>query len=233
MAIRQLDSDLWVAESPLRFFGLEVGARMTVMRLPGAKLLLHSPIAAAGELVRQVQALGRVAHIVAPSLFHHRFVGEWQKAFPEASVFVAPGLERKRPDLQIAGRLADQPDSGWADTVDQVSLGGIPATNEVVFFHRPTATLVATDLAFNVGPSNPPLTRMAFRLGGVYGRLTPTLVERLLVRDRSAFRRSFTRILEWPFERVVVAHGAVSEKNGRDELIRGFSWLLRDGRAAG
>jgi hypothetical protein len=34
------------------------------------------------------------------------------------------------------------------------------------------------------------------------------------------------RILEWPFERVVVAHGEVSETGGREELVRGYSWLL-------
>jgi hypothetical protein len=39
------------------------------------------------------------------------------------------------------------------------------------------------------------------------------------------------RILEWPFERVVVAHGDVSEKGGREELVKGYSWLLGGGRA--
>jgi hypothetical protein len=47
-----------------------------------------------------------------------------------------------------------------------------------------------------------------------------------LVRDRVAFRQSLKRILEWPFERIVVAHGEVSEKGGRDELVRGYAWLL-------
>jgi hypothetical protein len=34
------------------------------------------------------------------------------------------------------------------------------------------------------------------------------------------------RILEWPFDRVVVAHGEVSDKGGHEELVRGYSWLL-------
>jgi hypothetical protein len=101
--------------------------------------------------------------------------------------------------------------------------------NEVVFFHRPSATLIASDLAFNIRSSSPPLTRLFFRLGGTFGRLSPSLLERLLVRDRTAFRRSLERILEWPFERVVVAHGDVSEKGGREELVRGYSWLLGGG----
>jgi hypothetical protein len=229
--MQQLHSDLWITESPLRFLGLEVGARMTVVRLPGSKLLLHSPIAAAADLVREVKGLGPVAYIVAPNRFHHLFVGEWQQACPDASIYVAPGLESKRSDLSIAGVLGDEPEPGWKGVVDQVLLRGFPFANEVVFFHRPSATLIAADLAFNIGPSSPPLTRLAIRLGGGYGRLSPTLLERFLVRDRRAFRHSLERILEWPFERVIVAHGDVTEEHAREELIRGYSWLLGGERA--
>ena len=224
--LRRLAADLWIAESPLRFLGLEVGARMTIIRLAGSELFVHSPIAATPDLVREVQSLGRVATVVAPNRFHHLFAAEWQRASPEAAVWVAPGLERKRADLAIAGVLADAPERGWADAIDQVLLGGMPWTNEVVFYHRPSATLVASDLAFNIGSSSPPLTRIAFRVGGAYGRLAPTSFERLLVRDRAAFRRSLTRILEWPFERVVVAHGDVCERNAKEELARGYAWAL-------
>lgn len=229
--MRQLHSDLWVTKSPLRFAGLEVGTRMTIVRLPDSKLLLHSPIGATPDLVREVEALGSVAYIVAPNRLHHLFIGEWQKACPDALLYAAPGLDTKRTDLAIDHVLGDKPEAAWQDVVDQVLLGGFPFANEVVFFHRPSATLIATDLAFNVGSSSPPLTRLFFRLAGTYGRLAPTLLERLLVRDRAAFRDSLKRILEWPFDRVVVAHGEVSEKGGREELIRGYSWILDGGRA--
>ncbi len=228
--MKQLHSDLWITDSPLRFLGLEVGTRMTVVRLPGRKLLLHSPIPATADVVREVKALGPIAYLVAPNKLHHLFVAEWQRACPEASLYVAPGLDTKRADLSIAGVLGDESEPGWRGVVDQIVLGGFPFANEVVFFHRPSATLIATDLAFNVGSRSPPLTRLFFRLAGTYGRLSPTLLERLMVRDRTAFRHSLERILEWPFERVVVAHGEVSEKGGREELVRGYSWLLGGGR---
>ena len=230
--MQQLHSDLWIADSPMRFVGLEIGAQMTMVRLPGSELLLHSPVAATVELVREVKALGPVAYLVAPNRFHHLSVGEWLQACPEASVYVAPGLDKKRPDLKIAGVLTDEPEPGWAGTIDQVLVVGFPLANEVVFFHRPSTTLIATDLAFNVGSSSPPLTGLAFRLGRAYDRLSPTLLERLFVRDRPAFRRSLERVLEWPFERVVIAHGQVSETGGREELARGYSWVLGGGRAA-
>ena len=77
--MQELAPDLWVADSPLRFLGLEMGARMTVIRLPDGKLLLHSPIAPTAELVREVEALGPVAYLIAPNKFHHLFVGDWLK----------------------------------------------------------------------------------------------------------------------------------------------------------
>jgi len=224
--MQQLHSDLWVTESPQRFLGLEVGARMTVIRLPDGNLLLHSPIAADADLVSEVQALGPVTYLVAPNKFHHLFVGDWQRACPEATIYAAPGLDTKRADLTIAGVLGDEPEPGWAGAMEQILVAGFSFANEVVFFHRASATLIATDLAFNVGSNSPWQTRLFVRLAGTYGQLAPTLLERLMVRDRAAFRHSVERILEWPFERVVVAHGEVSEEGGREELVHGYSWLL-------
>ncbi len=229
--MHQLHSDLWVSDSPLRFLGLEVGARMTIVRLPNGELLLHSPIAPTPDLLRDVNALGKVAYLVAPNLLHHLFIGEWKKVYPEAALYVAPGLDRKRPDLPLTGVLTNEPEPGWADTIDQVLVNGFPFANEVVFFHRPSATLIATDLVFNVRSSSPLFTRLVIRIIGAYGRMAPTLLERLLVRDRVAFRSSLDRILDWPFTRVVVAHGEVSEAGGREELIRGYQWLPKNSNA--
>src|SRR5688500_9025144 len=100
---------------------------MTVIRLAGSRLFVHSPVAAQAELMREVQSLGTVAYVVAPNRLHHLFAGDWQQACPGASLYVAPGLEQKRPDLAIAGRLGDQPEGGWADSIDQALVSGIPS----------------------------------------------------------------------------------------------------------
>jgi hypothetical protein len=225
--LRELAPEVWVAERPLRFLGTPVGTRMTVVRLPGRKLWIHSPVARDPDLVMRVEALGTPTYLVAPNRFHHLFVHEWQAAYRLSRLYVAPGLETKRKDLAIAAVLGDPAPPAWSGVLDQQLLEGLPLANEVVFFHRPTRTLVASDLAFNVGPTSPFLLRAAFRLWGGYGRLSTTLIERLLVRDRAAYRRSLERILAWPIERVIVAHGEVVERDGRDALARAYAWLLR------
>ena len=223
--LTEIDSDVWVADSALRFVGLEVGARMTVVRLPDKALFLHSPLALTPKLKSEVEALGEVKHVISPNKFHHLYAGEWIEAFPDAAFYATPGLSDKRPDLDCSNVLGDQPESAWAETVDQVVLDGFPFANEVVFYHRPSKTVIAADLAFNIDESSPPLTRAVFRLARTYGRLSPTLLERVLIRNKAAFRRSLDQILDWPFERVIVSHGKISESGGREQLRQGYAWL--------
>jgi hypothetical protein len=225
--LRELAPDLWVAERPLRFLGTPLGTRMTVVRFPGRRLWIHSPVARDPDLALRVEALGTPTFLVAPNRFHHLFVGEWQAAYHLARLYVAPGLETKRKDLAVTAVLGDPAPPAWSGVLDQVVVEGFPLLNEVVFFHLPSRTLVSSDLAFNVGPTSPFLTRIAFRVWGAYGRLSVTYFERLLVRDRAAYRHSIERILAWPIERVIVAHGEIVPRDGRDALARAFAWLLR------
>lgn len=223
--VRALAADLWVEEQPLRFVGLEVGTRMTVVRLPGGGLWIHSPIEATEQRLEAVRALGKPIALVAPTRFHHLFIGAWRDAFPEASVYLAPGLAAKRPDLVPAEVLGDVAPSAWAGQLEQVAFQGFPLANEVVFLHVPTATLIATDLAFNISSRFPGTTRFMLRLMGVKGVLSPTLMERFGIRDRGAFHASFERMMAWPFERVIVAHGDIVETGGRAALAAGYSFL--------
>ena len=223
--------DLWVAERALRFVGLEIGARMSVLRLSQRRLLVLSPIPLSDSLAAELSELGTVHWIVAPNRFHHLSVSEWRDAFPAAQVLVAEGLDEKRPELAGATviRAAGKP---WVEGIQLEAVQGAPLVNEVVFFHDASATLILTDLAFNMGAEAPLLTRAAFRLSGAYGRLGPTPLERLLVRDRRAFAGSLERILAWPFGRVIVAHGAIKEEGGREELVSTYAWAF-EGRERG
>ena len=224
--LRQLAEDLWVAERPQSFYGLPVGSRMTVIRLAGGRLLLHSPVTLDADLRRQLDSLGRVCFAVAPNRVHHLYAGAVAQAYPGTRLWVAPGLERKRPDLVFEAILTDEAPAEWRGEVAQVFFRGRPYENEVVFFHRPSRTLVLCDLAFNFGPRSPALTRLLMKLIRSYGSLGPSKLDPLLIRDRRAARESLERILAWDFDRIIVAHGDVLESGGHEILRRGYSWLL-------
>lgn len=92
--------------------------------------------------------------------------------------------------------------------------------------HRPSKTLVVSDLVFNFGPTAPWITRAAMR--GLLGHpgCRTTLIERLGM-HRAAARREIATLAEWDFDRIIMAHGEVIEREGRAVLLGAFDWLLR------
>jgi glyoxylase-like metal-dependent hydrolase (beta-lactamase superfamily II) len=200
--------------------------RMSVVRLPGGGLVVHSPIAADEALFSAVAKLGRVEHVLAPSRTHHLYVGPWLARFPEARAYAAPGLRDKRRDLPWAGDL-DGSAAPWSQALEAISIGGAPKLGEVVFFHRVSKSLIVTDLLFNmIGPTNLPTT-LVLLLGGTRGRLAMSRVWRLATRDRAALRASCERVLACDFERILPAHGAIySAPNARTEARRAMGWAL-------
>lgn len=225
--LRQLAPDLWIADRPQAFLGWPVGTRMTVMRLTGGRLLLHSAVELDAGLRAELDALGRVAFVVAPNRVHHLYAGHVARSYPDARLWIGPGLERKRPDLVYEAILDDEAPVEWRGEVDQVFFRGRPYENEVVFFHRASRTLILCDLAFNFGPRTATSTRWLMKLLRSYGRFGPSKLDPLLIRDRRAARASLERILAWDFDRVVVAHGDVQEQGGHALLRDGYGWLLR------
>jgi hypothetical protein len=224
--VREVAPGLWVTERSLRFAGVEVGTRMTVIRLQSRGLFLHSPVSLDAHLREVLAALGSPRFAVAPNRFHHLFIGEYPRAYPDLELFIAPGLEKKQPDLSGSKILNDTAPAGWSGEIEQLLFRGYPIANEIVFFHRPSRTLVMTDLVFNIGGESPPLTRVAFRVIRGYGHFGPTVLEKLLIRDRAAARECLKQILAWDFERVILAHGRILERGGREPLQRGYAWLL-------
>jgi hypothetical protein len=223
--LRALAPELWVTERPLRFGGLEIGTRMTVVRLAGGELFLHSPVSPDAGLRTELDELGRVRFVVAPNKMHHLFAREYREAWPDVELYCAPGLEKKRADIAWSAVLGEEAPEAWRGQLEQTLFQGFPIANEVDFFHPPTRTLIVTDIAFHVGEESPALTRLGFRLLGAYKRFGPSLLERILIRDRAAARASLDRILAWDFDRVTVTHGAVLEHGGREALRKSYEWL--------
>ncbi len=82
--LRKIDSNIWVAEQPLRYLGLSVGTRMTVLRFNNRELAVISPIQASDTMVSQLGELGTVQHIIAPNLYHYLFIARFKALYPNA-----------------------------------------------------------------------------------------------------------------------------------------------------
>jgi uncharacterized protein DUF4336 len=221
MTLTNLAPDLWIAT---RQFTNELGvvtSRMTVIRLKDRSTLVHSPVPIEPDLRSEVENLGQVAALIAPNLFHHQFLSEWRSAFPEAKAFCPPGLAAKRSDFKFDGVLEDVSPAEWRGQVDQLVIKGIPDYGEVLFFHRSSRTLVVSDLVFNYSP-----VQAASDPGGADG-LGPHSRIRSAISDSNALHESIEKVLRWPFERVVVAHGQIVQSDGHARFRDGFEFLNR------
>jgi hypothetical protein len=223
--LRELAQDLFVVERPLSVAGIEIGMRMTVIRLANGDLFLHSPVPVDDELRAAINAVGRVRHVVAPNKVHHLFVAGARAAWPDARFYAAPGLPEKRRDFHFDEVLGTEAPEAWRGQIDQVHMGGMPYVEEVVFHHRASGTVLLTDLAFNMREGKTFMTRIFLRVMGVSGRFGPSRMFKQMIRDRAAARASLDAVLAWEFDRVIVTHGVVLASRGKRLLRDAYKWM--------
>lgn len=216
--MQRLDDRLWTTCDALSFFGLELRTRATVVALPSDELWVHSPIPLDDDLRAWLDDHGPVAYLVAPNRYHHLYVDDWIEAFPDATLCGAPGLPEKRDDLDF-DHVLEEDDPPWGDALDQQFLEGVPALNEVMFFHEPSRTLITADLLHNEDDPDSLMTRLYARLNGT---LDQPGIGRMLrwfaYKDRHAARQSLEQVLTWNFDRLIVSHGEVIESEARETL---------------
>jgi len=235
---RAVADDVFIVESALSgMLGKVLPARMTVIRLANGDLLLHSPTRYTNALKRQLEGLGRIAHLVAPSTGHWMHMVAWQQACPQATTWAVPGLRHRsqvrRSGLRLDFDLGQAAPPDWGDTVDLVMVPGGLGFHEAALFHRPTSTLVLTDLVLNLEPTKvPALARPVVRLFGSTAPdgMPPPYLRAIFKLRRPAATRAAVRLLALRPERVIFAHGRWFESNGTAALRRSLRWLL-DGAA--
>lgn len=232
--LKPVAPDIWVVDGPvIRFYGMPFPTRMTVIRLSGSGLFIHSPVALGPGLSEALAELGEMAHLISPNWIHYAWIPDWQRAFPKARAWASPGVRERAASRGVAiafdGDLGAEAPPEWADEIDQMIVEGSPLHREVVFFHRASRTLVLTDLIENFEPAKVPFWfRPLIWLGGVSdpdGK-TPLDMRISFRRGRAQARAAVERMIGWGPERVILAHGRWYERNGVAELRRAFRWLL-------
>jgi hypothetical protein len=215
---------LWIVERPQRFAGVEVGTRMTVIALAGGALVLYSPVRLEPDLQRELAELGEVRCVIAPNRTHHLYVADYFTAFPDALIYGSPALAKKRSDLRfhrIIGATAEAP--AWSGELDQYLF--TPGLAELLLLHRATRTLILTDLVTNLQHAESFFGRAILRLDGIYRRcaIPRAIAMALRLGYRKAARSAFDTILQWNFDRVIMAHGDVLETDAHPTLARAFA----------
>jgi hypothetical protein len=230
--LRAIEQNIWVGEQRLKYLGLNVGTRMTIIRLVNGELIVISPIQVDNTTIEQLNAIGNVSYIIAPNLYHYLFADSFKTIYPKASLWAAPGLESKRTELPIDRVISDE--KSLLDGVEYLlfdgfrvfDLNGPSLLNECVFFHRESRTLVLTDTAYHFDESFPLTTQLAARLIGGYKKLSPSLLERFATRETERVKQSVQKVLAWDFKRVIMAHGTIIESDAKRKFREGYEWFL-------
>ncbi|MBF5056451.1 hypothetical protein Y5W_01745 [Alcanivorax sp. 521-1] len=228
----EVGEELWLVDgSVVDFYGFPYSTRSVIVRLPGGGLWVWSPVPLTPALRAFVDELGPVRHLVSPNKLHHLYLDEWHQAWPDAALWGPASTQRKRSDLTFTGTLDDTPPSVWADTLDQIWLREALFLDEVVFFHRPSRTVILADFseAFSddfLRRHWKPWQRWIARLWGITERPGKAPLEvRLSTLRRRRARERVRRILAWQPEKVIMAHGVWRAENGTAFLRQVFSWL--------
>lgn len=225
---------VWIIDAePIRAMGITLPVRMTAVRLDGGDLWLHSPTRFAPSVLRELEALGPVRHLVAPNIAHWTFLKEWQRHCPDATTWAAPNLRRrlqvKASGVRLDRDLGEQPPDDWSGDFHQTVIPGGGGFREMAFLHRPSRTLLLTDLISNLETDRLPLATRAYaRLTGTQAPRgsTPNYLRPLIRLRRKEAAAAASRLLAWAPERVIFAHGLWFVTDGTRHLQRSLAWLL-------
>lgn len=226
MSFKPLGDSIWVTHVPFKVLGAPLGKTTTVMRLKDGDLIIHSGAPLGAEDVAAVCELGRPRWLMEGSRMHDTFARSMRALFPEVTYLLPPRFPLSTEALAPAEKLKVNalPES-WNGEIEVERIGGVPAVEEHAVWHRPSGTLILSDLVFNLALA--PGARVPFFLRWISGikafPATSRLVK-LATKDKQAAARSIDRVLAWDFERVVVGHGEIMAVNAKDLLKEALKW---------
>jgi hypothetical protein len=229
-APRALAPGLWSVDRRLSIpLGPRLPARGLLVDLPGGGVLAWSPPPLGDALREFVRSRGGARFLIAPNSFHYLGLPEWQRAFPDARAWLAPGLRERRPELPPADELREGAATPFSAIFPHDVLDCGQGIAEVAFLHAPSRTLVLVDASFHLAHLTRARDRLAARLFGIPARFGPSRTGRLfLLRDRAAVAAWIERLCAWDFARIAMAHGDVLD-GGPDALREAFRKFLPAG----
>ena len=144
------------------------------------------------------------------------------------ATFMAQALSFDQAATRVMMTCESPPE--WAQDIEQAVIPGTAGFQEVTFFHRPSRTLVLTDLVVNLEAGKLPLHACAFAWAtGVLAPdgKAPAYLRLIVKRRAAAAREAARRLVALDPERVIFAHGRWFDGDGAAQLRRSFGWLLR------
>jgi hypothetical protein len=214
--IETLDDNILSVEGLLGKFP----RRMTLVRIAGERLIIHSGIALDEPEMAAIERFGKPSFYIAPSALHRMEVKTWKQRYPDLVIACPAGARSRVEELVKVDTVA--PDFG-DPAVQYTAIEGTAQRECVLIVNGSQGTtLVLNDLIFNVR-KQPGVVGFIFGTLGVAGPepKMAKVVMRKLVDDRVALR---AQLEKWAIltnlKRIIVSHGAPIEMDPRGTLQR-------------
>jgi hypothetical protein len=158
--IRDISENLTTFSTPFNRFApcgyrkfVAVGNRATAIRLHDNRIILLNPVPLERSVEAKLTQLGGVDFIAA-DLGHHMYVADYVKKWPNAKTIGVSGLDQKRKDVKWNFIYDDrqkgpEEEFGFAQDMETVLFEGF-ITYCVAWYHKPTKTLIQSDLIMNL-----------------------------------------------------------------------------------
>ncbi len=220
---RRITDNLWVIDGD---FSHGMGRRMTVIKMANENLLVHNAIKLRPDSLTWLNTLGQVATIMIPNAFHAVDALWFSEQYPEATIYAPKKKQQMLSDAERTHKpLEEFPQS--AD-FESIYIEGTVA-QEIALLHKPSRSLILTDMAFNLMHIDGFMTKLFASLFNINGRFGPSrLMKWAFVKDKQRFYHSIRAVFDLDFDRVIVNHGDIFENDAKAAYLKGFKEIFKD-----
>ena len=208
--MKKVDKKLYVFEDSIKIMpGVSFELRSTLIEISNNKLLIISPAKMKDEELIAIANKYEQVICVAPNILHNKYLLNTLRNIPQAKIFGPEALLKKIP--QLRGRLNSTEElDGELD--NQVSIYPIHISSDLVeieFFHRPTETLILTDLIFNMREPMPIGRRLILKMVGAHDKVGQSQLVKKSIRDKAKYLNSIEKLEKTNPRRIIFGHGSV------------------------
>lgn len=221
---------------------MNFGGRMTLTKLQtedqGIVVYAPTPYGPEGQSALKLLAGDQpnVKYLVAPDFEHHMGLKGWKEAYPQALIIGPEELREKKKkeginvDIVLRPQDAHNLLQGKAlaaigfpeELAAEFDVMYMPShqNKEILFYHKPTATLMEADVIFNTpayeqykdSKTNPrgAIFPNIMNCMGFESKLQRKLLPKIY-KDKPAAREAFRQLMELDIQRIIPCHGDLME----------------------
>ena len=166
-----------------------------------ADIYVISPGPLNDETVKELRSAQKTLHFIAPNNVHHLHLKKAKELFPDSN-FYGPRRSMDKSGLSLMP-LSELP----GHDLQQFKIEGNKAMSETAFHNKHTNELILTDLIFNMRHEMNFVTKLVFKMAGVYHKVGTSRLIKMTIDNKKQFKQSLEQLLTLNPSKVYLNHG--------------------------